>query len=54
MANKKTAICYECDRERNRCKAASVDEEGNVVWVCPACWREFDYDRYLYEHKVKE
>jgi hypothetical protein len=54
MSNKKKTVCYECDRERERCRAATVDADGNVVWICPTCWRDLDYDRYLYEHRVNE
>jgi len=39
---------------RNRCKVASVDAEGELVFVCPKCWREFSYDDYLYKHREQQ
>ena len=43
-------VCAECHKLRERCKAAMTDERGEVEWVCPKCWKEYDYDKYLYEH----
>lgn len=51
MSQKKREVCWECGKERERCKAATVNRHGDVEWICPQCWREWDYDRYLYEHK---
>lgn len=50
MKSKKQQVCTECNRLRDRCKAASVDENGDLVWVCPQCWKLKDYDHFLYEH----
>lgn len=46
--------CSQCDRKMERCRAASVDENGVVEWVCRQCWKDLNYDQYLYEHKVKD
>lgn len=47
---RKQEVCYECGKDRDRCKVAYV-VEGNEVWVCPQCWRDLHYDDYLYEHR---
>lgn len=52
MACNRGQVCWECNRERERCKAVHVDETGKVEWVCPKCWRDLDYDKYLYFHRI--
>lgn len=53
MKAKDRTECWECGRERQRCKVATVTENGEIVYVCPECWRELKYDTYLYEHNQK-
>jgi len=43
-------LCDECGNKRERCKIAFVGVDRTLHLVCPACWRDLDYDRYLYEH----
>ena len=43
-------LCVECKKKMERCRAVSVDETGDVSWVCRRCWREREYDNYLYAH----
>ena len=40
-------VCSECGKERERCRAASVDAQGEILWVCRACWRALGYDEFL-------
>lgn len=47
-------LCSECGKLRERCRAAVADAEGEIMWVCRACWRDLDYDQYLYQHRVAE
>lgn len=54
MKSKKQQVCRECSRLRDRCKAVSLDEGGEIVWICPRCWREKDYDAFLYEHHKED
>lgn len=49
---KKREICWNCSKERERCKAVSVDEDGVIEWVCPQCYRDLEYEKYLYEHRI--
>lgn len=39
--------CFECGRKMERCRGVSVDEAGEVQWVCPKCWRELEYEKYM-------
>jgi hypothetical protein len=52
MKAKGEQVCWECNKARERCKAATVNENGKVEWVCPQCWKALDYDKYLYEHRL--
>lgn len=36
--------CAECLKNRERCRNAVRDANGNVSWVCPSCWRQHGYD----------
>lgn len=46
-AQRKITECWECSRKRERCKPAAVTESGETVWICPECWRELDYEKYV-------
>lgn len=43
--------CWECGKVRDNCRAAaSFPTEGGqptFVWVCPECWRDLNYDKYV-------
>lgn len=47
---KEGKICSECGKERERCRVYTQDPDGNLVYICRQCWRDLEYDRYLYEH----
>ena len=47
MSQPKEHACSECLKKRERCKAASVDEHGEIVWVCPQCWKLYGYHDVL-------
>ena len=51
MNAKGKRVCWECGRERDRCRAITVHKEGEIEWVCPQCFRNLEYDKYLYEYK---
>lgn len=41
-------ICYECEREMERCKPAiSLEDGSEIVWVCRQCWKKYDYDAFM-------
>lgn len=42
-----TATCAECDRKRERCRAAVRRVGGKVDYVCPQCWRRLDYEGFM-------
>lgn len=41
--------CDECGKKRERCRLVWKDLEGVLHRVCPQCWRDFWYSRYLEE-----
>lgn len=43
-------VCSECLRKRNRCRISTVNIDGSLVYVCRQCWKEKEYDRFLYKH----
>ena len=43
-------ICAECNRPRERCRAITVNRNGDVEYVCRQCWARLDYNTYLYKH----
>ena len=43
-------VCAECHRPAKRCRAASVQPNGEIEWICVRCWKELDYDHFLYEY----
>lgn len=45
-------LCWECGKKRERCRAAMVHDGGVIEWVCRRCWRELNYDQYLYEYRT--
>jgi hypothetical protein len=45
-------VCAECDRQMERCRACTQLADGTIVWVCRQCWRDLDYDKYMYEHRT--
>ena len=47
MKAKGRVCCWECGQERQRCKKVSVTENGEVVWICPNCYHELDYEKYV-------
>lgn len=50
----KREICWECNRERERCIAASIvqiDDRPEIQYVCRQCWRDLDYEKYMYQHR---
>ena len=51
MKKKKLKICCECLKERERCKPVSVDAEGDITYCCPACYKLYDYERFMYEDR---
>lgn len=46
-------VCSECLRQMERCRIAHADTDGKLVYVCRQCWRDLDYDKYMYEHHPK-
>lgn len=45
--------CSECKNRRERCRAVSVDPDTDEVqYVCPRCWRDLEYDVYMYPKKA--
>ena len=47
-------VCWNCGKQKERCRAASVrevDDRPEIEWICRQCWRDLDYDKYLYEYK---
>jgi hypothetical protein len=44
-------VCAYCDRERDRCRVVTIYINGGPEYCCPKCWREQDFDRYLYKYK---
>ena len=48
----KQHLCSECNKMRERCRAASVDEHGNIIYVCRQCWNQKGYDMNLYEYRL--
>ena len=46
-------LCMECLKLRERCKAVTVDPEGEIGWVCPSCFRNFDYDKFMHAPQPK-
>ena len=54
MKDKPWHVCSECNKERQRCRAVSVDAEGTITWVCRQCWKDLDYDHFMYEHHNQE
>lgn len=50
MGRTKWETCWECNRKMERCRAVTV-EDDTVIYVCRQCWRDLNYDKYLYEHK---
>jgi MinD superfamily P-loop ATPase len=50
--NQKT--CSECGKDRERCRAAAVYDDGPTLvieWVCRQCWKALEYDEFMYEHR---
>lgn len=43
----KKRVCSDCERLRERCRIASLEEDGSYVYVCPECWGCYDYDYFL-------
>jgi len=50
---KSRQICFECDKERERCRESTREVTGNVIWVCPQCWRDLEYDKFMYDYKLR-
>jgi hypothetical protein len=51
MKAKGPRLCCECEKMMHGCRASIQDTDGNpLAWVCPKCWRELDYERFLYKH----
>ena len=44
-------LCSDCLKPRDRCRAVTVNLRGEVEYICPRCWRELNYDTYLYKHR---
>lgn len=53
MSKKLSKVCTECNKKLERCRAAFVDENGEIQWVCRRCWQTLDYDKYMYEHRIE-
>ena len=51
---KKWEQCWECGRDMQRCRPVYTQQNGEVAWVCRQCWRDLDFDGYLYEHRVEK
>lgn len=47
----KTEECIECHRIRERCKAVNTLPTGEVEFVCPKCFKELEYDKFLYAYR---
>ena len=47
MADKKREFCWECGKERERCRVVSKDENGILQWVCPQCYKLLDMDTFV-------
>ena len=43
--------CWECGKELERCRIASIRPNGDIEWVCRRCWKELRYDDHMYEHR---
>lgn len=50
----KQETCWECGKLRERCKAVTVNEFNRIEYVCPQCFRNLDYAKYLYDYRLKQ
>lgn len=50
MKAKPQQVCSECNRKRDRCRVVA-QVEGELVYVCRACWRDLDLDHFMYEFR---
>ena len=41
-------LCVECEKARERCRAVAQMPDGEILWVCRACWRALGYDEFMY------
>ena len=48
---KDAKVCTACGKLMERCRAATQRADGEIEWVCRRCWRELEYDKYMYEHR---
>lgn len=44
---RKVQVCWECCKERERCRVVTQHENGDLEYVCPQCWKALDYDLYM-------
>lgn len=49
---KSPKVCSECLKLRERCRVVSVKDDGELVYICPQCYKNLDYDKYLTGPKV--
>lgn len=48
--SEKWEVCWNCQRERQRCRAVTVNANGDIEWYCRECWRNLNMDEFMYEH----
>lgn len=39
--------CDDCGKKRERCRPVMQLVSGVLIFICPQCWRELEYDLYL-------
>jgi hypothetical protein len=42
-------ICCECGKPRERCRRVVCDKDGYIHLCCPACWRDYDYQDFIFK-----
>jgi len=44
----KRVLCSDCGRTKEPCRPVVRLVSGTILFVCHACWKRYDYDRYMY------
>jgi hypothetical protein len=49
MYQKKKLRCCECDKVRDRMRPVTKHVDGWIDYVCPNCWKQFDYADFFFQ-----
>ena len=44
----KRVICYECGNKREPKRPVVRHADGTIDFVCPQCWKKFDYAEFMW------